>query len=137
MPVAMTEPSALTGNTCSSWPWASTTYRSLFTLKAPLRVYTVCVDVRLGLSAKKPWPEMARSSAFKLDSMLPCVNCCLIDFRMVPEPMAELAACNGEVAKISPNSARDRLKPVVPVLAMLFEMAAISACAPFRPVSEV
>ena len=71
MPVAITEPSSLTGNTCSNWPWESTTYLSLLTLKAPFRVYTVCVDVRLGFIAKKPCPDMARSSALRLASMFP------------------------------------------------------------------
>ena len=42
---------------------------------------------------------------------------------MVPEPIDEDAFCNGDVAKISPNSARLRLKPVVPTLAMLLEVA--------------
>jgi hypothetical protein len=46
---------------------------------------------------------------------------------MVPEPTALDAFCNGEVAKISPNSARDRLKPVVPTLATLFEIVEMSA----------
>jgi len=65
------------------------------------------------------------------------VNCCLIDFKIVPEPIALEAFCNGEVAKISPNSARARLKPVVPTFAMLFEIVEMSAWAPLRPVSEV
>ena len=69
--------------------------------------------------------------------MLPCVNCCLMPFRMVPEPIDDDAFCNGEVAKISPNSTRLRLKPVVPTLAMLFEVAEMSAEEPFSPVSAV
>ena len=56
---------------------------------------------------------------------------------MVPDPIAPLAFCKGEVAKMSPNCARDNLNPVVPTLATLFEIAAMSACAPLRPVSEV
>ena len=45
---------------------------------------------------------------------------------MVPEPIDEDAFCNGDVAKISPNSARLRLNPVVPTLAILLEVAEIS-----------
>ena len=69
--------------------------------------------------------------------MLPWVNCCLIPFKIVPEPIDDDADCKGDVAKISPNSARERLKPVVPTFAMLFEVAEISACEPLRPVSAV
>jgi hypothetical protein len=58
-------------------------------------------------------------------------------FRIVPEPIDDDAFCNGEVAKISPNSARLRLKPVVPTFAILFEVAEISACDPFNPVKAV
>jgi hypothetical protein len=56
---------------------------------------------------------------------------------MAPEPIDEDEFCKGEVAKISPNSARLRLNPVVPTLAMLFELAEISACEPLRPVKAV
>jgi hypothetical protein len=56
---------------------------------------------------------------------------------MVPEPIEDDAFCNGDVAKISPNSARLRLKPVVPTLAILFEVAEISDCDPFKPVNAV
>jgi hypothetical protein len=58
-------------------------------------------------------------------------------FRIVPEPIDEEAFCNGDVAKISPNSTRLRLKPVVPTLAMLFDVAEISADDPFNPVNAV
>ena len=56
---------------------------------------------------------------------------------MVPEPIEEDAFWSGDVAKISPNSALLRLNPVVPTFAMLFEVDAISACAPLRPVKAV
>ena len=69
--------------------------------------------------------------------MLPCVNCCLIPLRIVPEPIDDEEFCSGEVAKISPNSARLRLNPVVPTLAMLLDVAEISAEDPFSPVSAV
>jgi hypothetical protein len=58
-------------------------------------------------------------------------------FRIVPEPIDEEAFCNGDVAKISPNSTRLRLKPVVPTFAMLFDVAEISADDPFNPVNAV
>ena len=69
--------------------------------------------------------------------MLPWVNCCFTPLMIVPEPIDEDEFCKGEVAKISPNSARLRLNPVVPTLAMLFELAEISACEPLRPVKAV
>jgi hypothetical protein len=43
----------------------------------------------------------------------------------------------GEVEKMSPKSARERLKPEVPTLAMLLEVTANWAVAEFSPVSEV
>ena len=58
-------------------------------------------------------------------------------FRIVPEPIEDDEFCNGDVAKISPNSATLRLKPVVPTLAILFEVAEISADEPFNQVSAV
>ena len=69
--------------------------------------------------------------------MLPCVNCCLTLFKIVPEPIEEEAFCNGDVANISPNSALDLLKPVVLTFAILFDVAEISDCAPLSPVSAV
>jgi hypothetical protein len=56
---------------------------------------------------------------------------------MAPEPIDEDEFCNGDVAKMSPNSARLLLKPVVPTLAMLLDVAEISDCAPLSPVSAV
>jgi hypothetical protein len=56
---------------------------------------------------------------------------------MVPEPSDDDEFCNGEVAKISPNSTRLRLNPVVPTFAILFEVAEISADDPFNPVNAV
>ncbi len=51
--------------------------------------------------------------------------------------MVDDAFCNGEVAKMSPKSARERLKPVVPTLAMLLLVTPSWAVAAFKPVSEV
>ena len=48
---------------------------------------------------------MAMSNALREDETFPCVNCCLIPFKIVPEPIEDELFCNGEVAKISPNSA--------------------------------
>ena len=100
------------------------------TVKEPLREYIVCAEVRVGFSAKKPWPVMAMSSVFPLVAMLPCENSCLTDFNNVPDPMVNLEAVEGEFEKMSPNSAVERLKPVVPTFAILLLVAAISACAP-------
>ena len=58
-------------------------------------------------------------------------------FKIVPEPIEDDEFCKGDVAKMSPNSATLRLKPVVPTLAILFEVAEISADEPFNPVSAV
>ena len=53
--------------------------------------------------------------------MLPWVNCCLTLLRIVPEPIDDEAFC----------------KPVVLTLAMLFDVAEMSDCAPLSPVSAV
>jgi hypothetical protein len=45
--------------------------------------------------------------------------------------------CKGDVEKMSPKSARERLKPVVPTLAMLLLVTPNCAVAELRPVSEV
>ncbi len=63
------------------------------------------------------------------------MNCCLTPLRIAPEPIDEDEFCKGEVAKMSPNSARLLLKPVVPTFAILFEVAEISADEPLSPVS--
>ena len=65
------------------------------------------------------------------------MNCCFTLFRIVPEPIDDDAFCKGDVAKISPNSALDLLKPVVLTFAILLEVAEISDCAPFSPVNAV
>jgi hypothetical protein len=49
----------------------------------------------------------------------------------------EEAFCKGDVAKMSPKSARERLKPVVPTLEMLLLVTPNMAVAAFNPVSEV
>ena len=67
--------------------------------------------------------------------MLPCENCCLIDFVAVPAPTEFV--CRGVEPKMSPNSARLFLNPLEPTLAMLLEVVAISVCAPFKPVNAV
>ena len=56
---------------------------------------------------------------------------------MAPEPIDEDEFWRGDVAKISPNSARLLLNPVVQTLAMLFDVAEISADEPLNPVSAV
>ena len=93
--------------------------------------------MREGFRAKNPCPEIAKSRALSDEDMLPWVNCCLIPLRIVPEPIDEDEFWRGDVAKMSPNSARLLLKPVVPTLAILFDVADISDCAPFNPVKAV
>jgi hypothetical protein len=51
--------------------------------------------------------------------------------------MVDEAFCKGEVAKISPKSARLRLNPTVLALAMLLDVTPNCAVAAFTPVSEV
>jgi hypothetical protein len=51
--------------------------------------------------------------------------------------MVDVAFCKGEVAKMSPKSARLRLKPTVLALAMLLDVTPNCAVAAFKPVSEV
>jgi hypothetical protein len=51
--------------------------------------------------------------------------------------MVDVAFCKGDVAKMSPKSARLRLKPTVLALAMLFDVTPNCAVAAFKPVSEV
>ena len=80
---------------------------------------------------------MAMSSALSEEDTLPWVNCCLTPFKIVPEPIEDELFCNGDVAKISPNSALLLLYPVVATLAILFEVAEISACDPLSPVRAV
>ena len=47
------------------------------------------------------------------------------------------AFCKGDVAKMSPKSARLRLKPTVDTLATLLAVTPSCAVAAFKPVSEV
>ena len=87
---------------------------------------SVTVEGRRNLDQKSP--SQARSERM----MLPWVNCCLIPFRMVPEPI-DRSILQGEVAKISPNSARLRLKPVVPTCDIVrgslnIRLSAIKTC---------
>ena len=67
--------------------------------------------------------------------MFPWVNCCLIPFKIVPDPADDDAFCKGEVAKISPNSALLLLSCCCYV-SILFEVAEISACDPLSPVKR-
>ena len=80
---------------------------------------------------------MAKSKELVENSMLPWLNCWFTFFKSTPWPMALDAFSKGEVANMSPNSARDFLKPTVPTLETLFDVMPSWACAAFRPVSEV
>src|SRR5574343_1253658 len=89
------------------------------------------------LSGKKPSPVMARASELPEVERLPWENSWLTCLSDTPWPMLEDDFCSGEVEKMSPKSARERLKPEVPTLAMLLDVTASWAVAEFRPVSEV
>ena len=69
--------------------------------------------------------------------MLPCVNCCLTLFKIVPEPIEEEAFCNGDVANISPNSALDLLKPVVFTFSLFLDGGGNCDCGAVSAVSAV
>ena len=68
-------------------------------------------------------------------SMLPCENCWETEARRTPLPVAFADTPNGETANSSANSAREPLKPVVLVLAMLFAVTCNSADAALIPLS--
>src|SRR3546814_994462 len=70
-------------------------------------------------------------------SDLPCVNSWVMPLRRVPCPAIIRVDWLGDEAKMSPNCALLRLKPIEPALAMLFEMTDISVWAPLRPESDV
>ena len=57
--------------------------------------------------------------------------------RRWPWPATVFVDCVGDEAKMSPNCALLRLKPIELALAMLFEMTDMSVWAPLRPESEV
>src|SRR5690606_35945340 len=65
--------------------------------------------------------------------MLPWLNCCAMSETRTPLPVASVATPCGETAKSSANSARDSLKPVVELLAMLLAVTLRSEEAAFRP----
>src|SRR5690606_29767128 len=65
--------------------------------------------------------------------MLPWLNCCAMSETRTPLPVARVATPCGETANSSANSARDSLKPVVELLAMLFAVTLRSEEAAFRP----
>src|SRR4030095_12386837 len=82
---------------------------------------------------KKPWPLTARSRLLSVKSMLPWVNCWATLETRTPLPIALLLTPCGETEDSSANSARELLKPVVAVLAMLLAVTVRSACAAFKP----
>ena len=64
---------------------------------------------------------------------LPCVKSCATRCTCTPEPMAVRWFEKGEEEKTSANSTRLERKPTVPTLAMLWEVAEMSAWAAIRP----
>ena len=124
-----------TGSDISAWPAALTIWFCSLSIKPPLRVYTFVPSVVF--RAKKPSPVIARSREFAENSMLPWLNSCTTSLSDTPAPTTDEAFWSGDVAKISPKSAVERLKPEVPAFAILFEVTASSVVAALRPVSEV
>ena len=86
---------------------------------------------------KKPPPEMARSKLLLVDLMLPWSNCWLMAAVRTPRLTASEDTPRLLPVKMSENSARDCLKPLVFTLAML--LLAMSSCvvAAFRPLIAV
>src|SRR4030095_14728048 len=84
---------------------------------------------------KKPCPLSARSRLLSVKSMLPWVNCWATLETRTPLPIALLLTPCGETENSSANSAREFLKPVVAVLAMLLAVTVRSACAAFQPLN--
>src|SRR4029079_3666059 len=82
---------------------------------------------------KKPCPLSARSRLLSVKSMLPWVNCCATFETRTPLPIALLLTPCGDTENSSANSAREPLKPLVAVLAMLLAVTVRSACAAFKP----
>ena len=80
---------------------------------------------------------MARSKVLEEKLTLPWLNSWVTRLSDTPWPTVEDAFCNGDVAKISPKSVRERLKPMVPALAMLLAVTPNCAVAAFKPVSAV
>ena len=80
---------------------------------------------------------MAKSSELPDVETLPWVNSWVTCLSKTPWPMLLEDFCRGDVAKMSPKSALERLKPEVPTLAMLLEVTDSCDAAEFRPVSEV
>ena len=66
-----------------------------------------------------PCPLTARSRFESVNSMLPCANCCATAATRTPLPLALLDTPCSDTANRSANSAREPLKPLVDVLAML------------------
>ena len=80
---------------------------------------------------------MARSSVLADWMRLPCPNCWRLDLTTVPEPTCWLGATVTDEAMTSAKSVRLFLKPLVPTLARLWLIVAISVCDAWRPDSEV
>src|SRR5690242_5839979 len=86
---------------------------------------------------KKPSPLMAKSRLLPVFSTLPAPNCCATSARRTPLPMAVAERLRPAELNSSANSAREPLKPVVPVLAMLLAVTSRSLDAAFRPLSAI
>ena len=79
------------------------------TLNWPLRVKVT--RPLLSVIWKNPAPLIARSMGFSVVMMLPWVNCCETEARLVPMPTELAPAPLSAAAYTSLNSARDTLAP--------------------------
>src|SRR3546814_20923157 len=86
---------------------------------------------------KKPSPMIDMSITLRLDWIAPWVNCCLIDLSAVPLPATRHALWSAELEMMSPNSARESLKPLVQTLAMLLAVVERSVWEALWPGSAV
>src|SRR6188768_4022244 len=80
-----------------------------------------------------PEPLIARSRLESVNSMLPWANCCETAATRTPLPVALLDTPCSDTANRSANSAREPLKPLVDVFAMLLAVTLRSVWAALRP----
>src|SRR3989344_5623236 len=91
----------------------------------------------LSLMRKNPVPLMARSRLLFVKLTLPWENCWVIAATFTPLPMVLAPVPRFEAGYTSANSARDALKPLVLLLAMLLPTTFRSEEAALRPLMDV
>ena len=88
-------------------------------------------------TVKKPSPLRAKSRLLLVVSTLPAVNCWATLVSRTPLPTWLELRLGPAALNSSANCAREPLKPVVPVLAMLLAVTSRSFEAAFRPLSAM